>query len=372
MGCMLKGIGGMTNFHKLLYSAGPLKATVDLGRRGAVVFTGVTLYTRHLCHYVILSDSWKLFLKGEGEMKEKLLNKLKLYMLPLLVTILILSAASVPVNSSAEATTTVFDYKLPSNDIQKENLPEYDGLQKQLENYISTRPGKVSVYVKDLATGKTLDIESDKVYVAASTIKMPLILYVYELAAQGKIDLEAKLTYTQEYYAQGTGILQGEPFGGQYTIRELSRLSLEYSDNVAWKMLLSFVGRDNLTAYEKSLGAEATGGDNGLFITTPEDMGRYLDRLLVFSKEKPEYGNEVLHYMANSIFSEGIPQDLPEGMIVAHKMGALNDKFHDVGIVFGKRPYIITIFTDEAWEAVSLQTLADVSRIINDYQESVK
>ena len=59
-------------------------------------------------------------------------------------------------------------------------------------------------------------------------------------------------------------------------------------------------------------------------------------------------------------------------MIVAHKMGALNDKFHDVGIVFGKRPYIITIFTDEAWEAVSLQTLADVSRIINDYQESVK
>ncbi|HQA59429.1 MAG TPA: class A beta-lactamase-related serine hydrolase, partial [Tepidanaerobacteraceae bacterium] len=223
---------------------------------------------------------------------------------------------------------------------------------------------------KDFATGETLNLNSDQVYVAASTIKLPLVLYIYELAAQGKINLDAKLTYTPEYYAQGTGILQGEPFGGQYTIRELSRLSMEYSDNVAWKMLLDFMGQDKLTAYEKSLGAKATGGDNGLYITTPEDMGIYLERLLNFSEEKPEYGNEVLHYMANSIFSEGIPQDLPDDIVVAHKMGALNDKFHDVGIVFGNRPYIIAIFTDEAWEEVSLQTLADVSRIVYNFQES--
>jgi beta-lactamase class A len=305
-------------------------------------------------------------------MKGNLLNKMKLYILPLLVSAIILSAAPVPVNSSAEATTAVSVDNLPSDHIQKEKSPEYDDLQAQLEKYIGTRPGKVSVYVKDLATGKTLNIESDKVYVAASTIKMPLILYVYELAAQGKIDLDAKLTYTSEYYAQGTGILQGKPFGGQYTIRELSRLSMEYSDNVAWKMLLGFVGQDKLSAYEKSLGAKATGGDNGRFITTPEDMGRYLDRLLIFSKEKPEFGNEVFHYMANSIFAEGIPQDLPQGTVVAHKMGALNDKFHDVGIVLGSRPYIVTIFTDYAWEAVSLQTLADVSRMVYDYQESMK
>ena len=76
--------------------------------------------------------------------------------------------------------------------------------------------------------------------------------------------------------------------------------------------------------------------------------------------------------MANSIFAEGIPRDLPQDTVVAHKMGALNDKFHDVGIVFGSRPYIITIFIDDAWEAVSLQTLADISRMVYDYQESMK
>jgi len=249
---------------------------------------------------------------------------------------------------------------------------DYGDLSDQLQQYISTRPGDISVYVKDLNTGKTLDLDSDEMFAAASTIKMPLILYIYEQAAQGKIDLETKLTYSQEYFAQGTGILQAEPFGGQYTIRELSRLSMEYSDNVAWKMLLSYVGQDALTAYEKSLGAKATGIEGGLSITTPEDMGRYLERLLAFSKEKPEFGNEVLYYMENSIFSEGIPQNLPKETVVAHKMGALNDKFHDVGIVRGKRPYIITIFTQNGWEEESLKTLADISKMVYEFQNNLE
>jgi len=299
-----------------------------------------------------------------------LFSKLRYYIILLFVLIFTFSVPHVSANSTAKVAA--------SNDVTlsekscKNDLPNYGALKEQLENYINTRPGKVSIYVKDLGTGKTLNIGSDQVYVAASIIKLPLVLYVYELAARGEINLEQKLTYTPEYYAQGTGILQGKPFGGQYTIRELSRLSIEYSDNVAWKMLLGFIGQDKLTAYEKSLGAKATGGENGLFITTPEDMGLYLERLLAFSKEKPVYGNEVLHYMTNSIFSEGIPQNLPKEIVVAHKMGALNDKFHDVGIVFARQPYIIVIFTDEAWEEVSLQTLADISRMVYDFQESIK
>lgn len=296
-------------------------------------------------------------------MKGTLLSKVKLYILPLLISALIFSVASAPVNSLVGAATNVSGEKVS---------PDYTDLETQLESYINTRPGNVSVYVKDLTTGKTLNIESDKVYTAASTIKMPLILYVYELAAQGKIDMDTKLTYTSEYYAQGTGILQDEPFGGQYTIRELSHLSIKYSDNVAWRMLLGFIGQDNLTAYEKSLGAEAAGMQNGRSVTTPEDMGKYLDRLLAFSKEEPEYGEEVLDYLANTIFSEGIPQDLPEDIAVAHKIGALNDNIHDVGIVFGERPYAITVFTDEAWEEVSLQTIADISRMVYEFQESIK
>lgn len=274
------------------------------------------------------------------------------------------------VNHIAYVTTPDSHYEEGSG-ISNISYPNYDELKKTLQSYISTRPGQISVYVHDLTTGQTLSIGGDNVYVAVSTIKLPLVLYLYEQAAAGKLDLNTKLTYTSQYYMQGTGILQGQPFGGQYTIRELSRLAIEYSDNVAWQMLLDYAGQDNLTEFEKSLGAKATGEIDGLSVTTPKDMDIYLSELLAFRDNNYNLGNEVLYYMEHSIFSEGIPQELPSGVIVAHKMGALDDKFHDVGIVFGNRPYIITIFTQNGWEDASLQTLADISRIVYDYQSGL-
>ena len=55
------------------------------------------------------------------------------------------------------------------------------------------------------------------------------ILYVYELAARSNY-LNKKLTYTPEYYAK-VRHLGCNPVGGNI-YQELSRLSIEYSDNV--------------------------------------------------------------------------------------------------------------------------------------------
>ena len=100
-------------------------------------------------------------------------------------------------------------------------------------------------------------------------------------------------------------------------------------------------------------------------------MGKYLGRLLAFKEEHQDLGGELLHYMQNTAFEEGIVQNLPKGTVVAHKMGALNDKFHDAGIVSGERPYVITIFTQDGWEEVSLKTLAEISKIVYDYHEKL-
>jgi len=287
------------------------------------------------------------------------------------VIILTISAATVPQTASSAGISSGAGQTAAAGGASNSTGPDYAGLKSELQKYMDGRPGKISVYVKDISSGKTLEIGSDNVYAAASTIKLPLVLYIYELAAEGKADLDTTLTYTQKYYTQGTGILQGKSFGGSYTVRELSRLAIEYSDNVAWKMLLDFVDPDGLTVFEKSLGADATGKINGLYVTTPKDMGNYVEEALAFSKEHPDYGNELLYFMEHSIFKEGIPQNLPESTVAAHKMGALNDKFHDVGMVFGKRPYIITIFTQDGWETASLETLADISRMVYDFQESL-
>jgi len=256
---------------------------------------------------------------------------------------------------------------------QAVTVPDYSNLQSELQSYLSTRPGQWSVYVQDLSSGQSMGINAATAYDAASTIKLPLILYLYEQAAQGKVDLNTQLTYTSQYYEQGSGILQGQPFGGQYTLRQLASLAIKYSDNVAKNMIQAYVGYNNLIAFMQSLGGQVTYKVNGDTMTSPQDMARYLGALLVFRDENPALGNEILNYMEHSVYDpSGLPQELPAGVVVAHKMGALNDKWHDVGIVFaGDRPYIITVFSQNGWEDASLQTIADVSRIVYNYQTSL-
>jgi len=256
---------------------------------------------------------------------------------------------------------------------QSVTVPDYANLQAGLQSYLSTRPGQWSVYVQDLSTGQSMGIDPDAAYDAASTIKLPLILYLYEQAAQGKVDLNTKVTYTQADYEQGSGILQAQPVGSQYTLRDLARLAIENSDNVARNMIQDYVGYDNLIAFMQSLGGQVTYQVNGDTYTSAADMAKYLGALLVFRDQNPDLGNEILYYMEHSVYDpSGLPQELPSGVVVAHKMGALNDKWHDVGIVFaGDRPYLITVFSQNGWEDASLQTIADVSRIVYNYQTSL-
>ncbi|MZP31322.1 serine hydrolase [Heliobacterium undosum] len=257
--------------------------------------------------------------------------------------------------------------------VKKVSLPNYGPLKQKIQGYLNTRPGQVNLYVQDLTSGAKMDIAGDEIHRTASTHKVPTVMYLYSLAAQGKVDLDAKLTYTSQYYRQGTGILQTKPYGGQYTLRELGRLSIVYSDNVAWVMLLDYLGRENVNNYMRSLGANVTGSDaNGYFITTPCDMGKYLGALLVFKDAYPQLGGEIFSAMQNTIFNERIPAKLPNGTVVAHKIGSLNDSIHDMGIVFANnRPYIISLYSKNAWEAASNETLAQVSKMVYDHQVSL-
>ncbi|WP_170292001.1 serine hydrolase [Heliobacterium mobile] len=253
------------------------------------------------------------------------------------------------------------------------SIPDYQVLKQRVQGYLDERPGQVSVYVQDLTTGASFDIGGDQIYMTASTHKLPTVLYLYTLAAQGKVDLNSTLTYTSDYYRQGTGIMQGEPFGKEYKLRELARLAIVYSDNAAWAMLLDYLGDDNLGQFEQSIGGTVTYyDDNSNPLTTPRDMGKYLAYLSVFRDNQPALGNEIFNALENTVYNDRIPSELPAGTVVAHKIGSLNDKFHDVGIVFApNRPYIISIYSKDGWEAASVQTLADLSRIVYDYQVSL-
>ncbi|MFY2156478.1 serine hydrolase [Cytobacillus firmus] len=177
----------------------------------------------------------------------------------------------------------------------------------------------ISIYYENLITGEAYSYNASKIRPAASTIKLPLALFVYDLASKGKINLSEKLTYRSHHYYGGSGVIQKDRVGTSYTIRDLLKKCIVYSDNIAFIMLREKVGKSNFINYAKSLGGK-TVYPAGMNVTTANDLSVYLKHVWNFAENNPQYGNELFNLLANTVYKETIAPGLASKE-VAHKVG---------------------------------------------------
>ncbi len=252
--------------------------------------------------------------------------------------------------------------------------PDYGPLEEEIRAFLAARPGVVfGIYFKDLQSGAEFGIDADRPLPAASTVKVPLVLYLNRLVAEGKADFAERIAYQPESdYATGAGILQYEARAGDtYSLRVLANLAITISDNVATRMLLRRLGRDNLADFMRRLGGR-TVYPEGRNVTTARDMGRYMEAVLAFARERPDLGNRLLDDMAHSIYHVGLPGELPVRVTVAHKEGDLEGVADDVGIVFGSRPFILCVLSEGVADVdQGFRDIARLSRLVFDYQEGL-
>ena len=109
--------------------------------------------------------------------------------------------------------------------------------ESQLDGMLAGFGGQVAALYKDIETGYTYSYNADTSFFAASLTKAPYCMYLFDLAANGKCDLEQKLTYTEKIGSNGTGKVKNSPFGTQFTVSQLIEYTLRYSDNAALRML---------------------------------------------------------------------------------------------------------------------------------------
>lgn len=254
-----------------------------------------------------------------------------------------------------------------------ETTEEYMELKSKLEQLIQDEKGTYGVCVVDIGSGEGLGLNQWETFHAASTFKLPLNLYLYEQIAAGKVNSYTKLIYRQEHYEGGTGRLQYEPFESTFSINQLSKYSIVYSDNVATNMLLSYLGRPKVKNYMRSIGGVTVSDDKN--VTCPWDMALYMAKILDFTSRHPKLGNELMGNLQNTIFNNRIPKLLPGNIKIAHKIGNWppTGSYHDVGYVqHPEKPYIIAILSkdtpciDRAFEVIQR-----ISRIVYDYQSKL-
>ncbi len=268
-------------------------------------------------------------------------------------------------------------------------------LQGRIETLIAPFGDKVIVEVAflDLETGETCLIRADEPIHPASTMKVPVMLEVYRQAGEGKLSLDDRLAIKNQF----ASIVDGTPFaldpkddseltlykrvGELVTIRDLVRLMITESSNLATNMLVEKVSPTSTTAFMKELGADglkvlrgvedgkayAKGMNN---VATARGMMTILARLAEGSAVSKAASDEMLGILRGQKFNEGIPAGLPKGTSVAHKTGSFKGVYHDAGIVEvpGRKPFVLVVLTRGIQDEPKAHKLvAEIARVAHEH-----
>ncbi|MBQ5319137.1 MAG: serine hydrolase [Oscillospiraceae bacterium] len=249
----------------------------------------------------------------------------------------------------------------------------YVKLEEIIESYDHFLYYDISLAYYDIETGFSLLINPDKHYYSASVMKAPYMLYIYRLALSGEADLDEKLVYTEDFKREGTGVLKEMEFGTEFTIEELIGYCLEESDNSAFAMLRKKFPEEGYVEYIKSLGVNHT--DDAKAFNQPQLCG---DTALIFSEavysfieEENPYSENLRYHMThsrNAMIYGG------EGDEVVRKYGWHGGNFHDMAVVYGEKPYLLTIMTNLDMLEIEYREYCifrDLSKLIAEYSDTL-
>lgn len=249
--------------------------------------------------------------------------------------------------------------------------PDYEPLKARLQEYLNGLGTKAEwgIFFKDLTSQNAMGIQEDLPVPAASTVKVPVVLYAATLASQGKLSWSEQLTYRADRdWRGGAGSLQFTAKDGDaFTVRELAEKAITESDNVAWKMLERRLGLENIAAFMRDIGGTNVypGWQN---VSTARDMVTYMQATLDFAGKNPEHGQDILHWLSNTIWNTGLNRFITE-VEVGHKEGDITGVSNDMGVVFANHPYLIAIMSKGQDDVeLGFEQIGHLSRIVYDYQ----
>ena len=239
---------------------------------------------------------------------------------------------------------------------------------REVEKVIKNCGNGVSVFYKDLQSGYTYTYNENQKYFIASIIKAPYCMYIYDLASQGKCDLNKVYTYAARHKADGTGKIQEMKIGTTFTLRQLLEYAIKYSDNIAMSIIRENFPVSGYKEYAKKLGLKhpedikyATNGD-----ILVSEAGVYIEAIYNFIQKNP-YGAELRKLMLSTT-NPMIISKYP----VVRKYGWADQSFHDMAIVEAPRPYLLCILTNHDGDFASFKKISQVieKQILNNNIEA--
>ncbi len=295
------------------------------------------------------------------------------------------AATLLPEREEVRDCDAVFSFLNPRRRCEKDEpakSQEYDLLVETLTWRIDAwksegKVSHVSVYFRDLQNGPLFNLNGQEHFAPASLLKVPVMmaLYKYEEAHPQVMDERISLGGT---VPPGQNVFDPDKTlqpDGTYTVREVLRRMIVYSDNSSKELLRGYLESLSPGIIDQTfidLGISYINADGTRYITV-KSYASLFRTLFNASFLDRSSSQEALALLAATEFDGGIVAGLPAGTASAHKFGYLEPadgqlQLHDCGVVYGPRtPYLLCVMTRGRDSDVLQSIIASVSRSV--YEE---
>jgi beta-lactamase class A len=242
------------------------------------------------------------------------------------------------------------------------------GVIPAVETTIRQSGADVAVAFTTLDGRSSWFTRADEPFHAASTMKVPVLIELYNQAHQGKLRLDDTLVIRNEFRS----LADGSPYsldpsddseadlyraaGSKRTLAELCDLMITVSSNLATNLLIEKLGVADIRQAVHALGADGMKvlrgvEDSKAFqqglnnTTTARALALLLLAIARGEAVDPAASRAMSAILERQTFNDGIPAGLPAGTRVAHKTGEITRIQHDAAIVYAPRPFVLVILT---------------------------
>jgi beta-lactamase class A len=243
-----------------------------------------------------------------------------------------------------------------------------------MTRYKSLDPG---MFFLDLETGNYIDFNGEKAFSAASTIKFPILIALFQEIDAGRIKLNESLVMRGDLMTGGSGDMQYKRTGTRFSLLETATKMITISDNTATNMIIDRLGgKAKLNPRFRSWGLQNTvirnllGDFKGTNTTSPKDLVRLSALIANNQLLEDSSRNTVLGIMRRVENKSLLVSGLGRGATIAHKTGTLGVILADGGIVQmpnGKR-YLAGIMVRRPFgDSRAKDFISQVSRTVYGY-----
>lgn len=229
----------------------------------------------------------------------------------------------------------------------KVKIVEKQDAEKAVDELLKDLVGSYGIWVESFSSGEGFYINKSKIFKPASLNKIPVLIEYYSQVDSGEIDPnKSYILKEKDRWEYGTGSMQNQPAGTEYSYQEVADLVANQSDNMGALLLSSWVGEKLVDEISLNEMAE-------IF----RDL--YKDKLV--SKESKE---KLLLSLTDTVNEDRITAGVPSGVRVAHKFGSEEGIVNDCGIVYADEPYVICLMSSEINSGEAGEVLPKISRVV--------